>query len=104
MVLLAIDHMHQEGHSKCSECFFLSIFKKFPGIYKYLNDSCAETGNSGLVAIRKVARYMRQELLMDIIRLKLEIQNRTRIILLRKYLQEAILEPLLDPVGIAATL
>jgi hypothetical protein len=97
--LHVIDQFHQEGHTKCSEAFFLSLFKKYPGPFKYMADSAAETGNSQLRSIEKMARYMRQENLMDLVRLKLEIQNRIRIRKLSLDMRQATTTPEFDPIA-----
>jgi hypothetical protein len=79
-----IDEFHTKDHTKCSECFRLNKYKVTGSPFQYLNCSACETGNSLLGPLRKSARKMRQETLMEVARLKLELQNRFRIRALQK--------------------
>jgi hypothetical protein len=97
--------MHYEGHCRCSECFAIASFKKIVGPLQYLHCTAQETGNSLLATIRKSAFRMRQENLMEVIRLKLEIQNRQRILTLLKARQcTADIIPEFDPVAFVENL
>jgi hypothetical protein len=56
--LFVVDEMHANGHSQCSQAFFISNYMQTRGSLKCINTSAAECSNSGLNRIRKSVSYM----------------------------------------------
>jgi hypothetical protein len=54
-----------------------------------MNDSAAESGNSGLKKMKLSLSYMNKARFMDLCKLQLEIQNRMRIRLIREDIQKS---------------
>lgn len=58
--LFAIDEMHANGHTQCSQACFISNYMQVRPQLMPVNSSAAECSNSGLNRIRKSVSYMSQ--------------------------------------------
>ena len=58
--LFAIDEMHANGHTYCSQACFVSNYMQVRPQLMRVNSSAAECSNSGLNRIRKSVSYMSQ--------------------------------------------
>ena len=58
--LFAIDEMHANGHTHCSQACFISNYMQVRPTLMSVNSSAAECSNSGLNRIRKSVSYMGQ--------------------------------------------
>ncbi|KAK0542410.1 hypothetical protein OC846_006622 [Tilletia horrida] len=85
--LFVVDQMHQHGHVKCGAASFLSTYMGTDTSLRNLNSSAAESGNAGLVRIKKSVSYCSQEHAVALIQHFLTIWNRRRI-LSSDYLQQ----------------
>jgi hypothetical protein len=74
------DTLHDRNHVHCSESFTLRKYKlSGHPWFVFMNDSAAESGNSGLRKMKSICRYTTKQHFMILVRLQLEIQNRRRI-------------------------
>ena len=69
------DQLHQKGH-KCGGCFDITLYKQGLSLLSNINDSAAEQGNNLLMTIRLSGTFMSLELLMIVVRMSLEFDNR----------------------------
>jgi hypothetical protein len=82
--LFVIDEMHANGHSSCSQAFFISNYMQTRGSLKPVNSSAAECSNSGLNRIRKSVSYMSEGHAALFTFVYMSIWNRRKEIALKK--------------------
>lgn len=78
--MFVIDKMHSQGHSNCSQSFFLQNYTLTRPDLKHVNSSAAECGNSGLSRIRKSVSYMSEAHAILYVHTYLSVWNRRRLI------------------------
>ena len=82
--LFAIDEMHSNGHSSCSQSCFLANYMQTRTDLKPVNSSAAECSNSGLNRIRKSMSYMTEANAILYTQTYIAVWNRKREILFQK--------------------
>ncbi|EJD36473.1 hypothetical protein AURDEDRAFT_74154 [Auricularia subglabra TFB-10046 SS5] len=73
-----IDIFHSKGHTRCSKACFLSAYRAYSARLQGLNSSAGESGNAGLLKIRKPLSYMSQRHAVIFSYVFLAIWNRQR--------------------------
>ena len=76
--LFAIDEMHANGHTHCSQACFVSNYMQVRSHLMPINSSAAECSNSGLSRIRKSISYMDQTHAVLYTYVYLSVWNRKR--------------------------
>jgi hypothetical protein len=79
-----VDEMHANGHSHCSQAFFISNYMRIQGSLKPVNTSVAECSNSGLNRIRKSVSYIGEGHAALFTYVYMSIWNRRKEIALKK--------------------
>lgn len=81
-----IDRFHTSDHVGCSAAFFAQTYMNAGvDLYVDVNDSAAESGNSGISKFHRSLLFMKKENFMKFCRFQLECQNRLHIL---KYIEE----------------
>ncbi|EJD34916.1 hypothetical protein AURDEDRAFT_75738, partial [Auricularia subglabra TFB-10046 SS5] len=73
-----IDIFHSKGHTRCSKACFLSAYRAYSARLQGINSSAGESGNAGLLKIRKPLSYMSQRHAVVFSYVFLAIWNRIR--------------------------
>ena len=81
-VVFGIDECHCKGHTNCSICYNMRLFKNAYFKYNIVNDSTCEQRNNIIKRLKRQALYMNKKTFMNTARLLFEIDNRC---LHRKY-------------------
>jgi len=76
--LFAVDEMHANGHTHCSQACFISNYMQVRPHLMAVNSSAAQCSNSGLSRIRKSVSYMSQTHAVIFTYVYLSVWNRKR--------------------------
>ena len=82
--LFVVDEMHSQGHSNCSQAYFVSNYMQTRASLGVVNSSAAECSNSGLNRIRKSVSYMGEGHASLFTYVYLSVWNRRKEIALKK--------------------
>jgi hypothetical protein len=82
--LFAVDEMHANGHTQCSQACFVSNYMQVRSSLMTVNSSAAECSNKGLNLIRKSVSYMSQKHVILFTYVYLSVWNRKRELAVRE--------------------